>query len=68
MFRRNVGSIDAVARLLVAAVMIAGTVIGPATPWGWLGLIPLVTGLAGTCPLYTLFGLRTAARPAALAV
>jgi hypothetical protein len=32
---------------------------GPQTAWGWLGVIPLATGLLGSCPLYTLFGVST---------
>lgn len=35
------------------------TLIGPRTPWGFLGLVPLATGLLGSCPLYTLLGLST---------
>jgi hypothetical protein len=34
-------------------------VVGPKTGWGLVGLVPLVTGLAGTCPLYSIFGLST---------
>ncbi|MBW1757468.1 MAG: DUF2892 domain-containing protein [Deltaproteobacteria bacterium] len=33
--------------------------IGPQTPWGWVGLVPLVTGLVGCCPLYRVFGIST---------
>ena len=32
------------------------------TPWGWVGVVPLLTGLFGTCPLYTLLGIRTCPR------
>jgi hypothetical protein len=33
--------------------------VGPQTPWGWIGLVPLATGILGSCPLYTLFGIST---------
>lgn len=55
----NVGSIDRVARLVVGAALIALVFVGPQTPWGWIGVIPVVTALAGFCPAYRLFGIRT---------
>jgi hypothetical protein len=33
--------------------------VGPQTPWGWLELVPLVTGLVGFCPLYRLVGVNS---------
>lgn len=62
MFRNNVGSLDRLLRVGVGLVLIALVFLGPQTPWGWLGLIPLVTGLLGTCPLYTLIGFSTCSR------
>ncbi|MGE3690239.1 MAG: DUF2892 domain-containing protein [Novosphingobium sp.] len=59
MFVQNVGGIDRFARILIGIVLIALVFVGPKTPWGWLGLIPLVTGIFRTCPLYRLFGLNT---------
>jgi len=56
---KNVGKIDRALRLIVGIVAIALVFVGPRTPWGWLGLIPLVTGLIGWCPAYRIFGLRT---------
>ena len=47
------------ARALVALALIALVFVGPQTPWGWVGLVPLVTGLVGTCPAYRLLGIRT---------
>ncbi|WP_241801636.1 YgaP family membrane protein [Acidithiobacillus caldus] len=40
-------------------MLIALVFVGPKTPWGWIGLLPLVTGLVGFCPAYALFGIRT---------
>jgi len=56
---KNVGKIDRALRLIVGIVVIALVFVGPKTPWGWLGLIPLITGLIGWCPAYRIFGLRT---------
>ena len=41
MFKQNVGSIDRVLRIVVGLVLIALVFVGPKTPWGWIGLIPL---------------------------
>ncbi len=56
---KNVGSYDRPLRIIVGIVLIALVFVGPKTPWGWLGLIPLVTGLIGFCPLYKIFGINT---------
>jgi hypothetical protein len=62
MFKTNVGGADRVLRILVGLGLIALVFIGPKTPWGWIGAIPLVTGLLRTCPLYTLVGVNTCPR------
>ena len=59
MFKTNEGTIDRALRVIVGLALIAIVFVGPKTPWGWVGLVPLLTGLAGTCPLYTLLGIRT---------
>ncbi|MBU6268618.1 MAG: DUF2892 domain-containing protein [Sphingomonadales bacterium] len=56
---RNEGTIDRVLRVIVGLVLIALAYTGKLTPWGWIGVVPLVTGLIGYCPAYTLFGIRT---------
>lgn len=60
---KNVGTIDRVARLIVGIALIAIVFVGPQTPWGWIGIIPVVTALVGFCPAYRLFGLRTCKVP-----
>ena len=55
----NIGKLDRVARFVLGVVLIALALVGPQTPWGWLGVIPLATSLMGSCPAYTLFGVRT---------
>jgi len=58
---RNIGVYDRVARIMVGAVLIAATVTGMVGVWGWIGIVPLATGLVGWCPAYQLFGLNTRA-------
>lgn len=57
--KSNVGSIDRVLRILVGIVLIALAATGIVSGWGWLGVVPLLTGLVGFCPLYRILGLRT---------
>lgn len=56
---KNVGSIDRIARIVLGIVLIALVFVGPQTPWGWIGLVPLLTALVGRCPAYRLLGIRT---------
>lgn len=56
---RNAGTLDRAARIILGLILLSLTVIGPKTMWGLVGLIPLLTGLAGSCPLYTILGLNT---------
>ena len=55
----NVGSIDKVIRIFAGLILIALAIMGLGTPWTWLGLVPLATGLIGWCPAYTLIGANT---------
>lgn len=59
----NEGSVDRVLRIIVGFTLIALALIGPKTPWGYLGMVPLFTGLIGTCPLYSVLGLSTCPAP-----
>ena len=58
-FATNEGTIDRVLRVLVGLALLSLVFFGPKTLWGLVGLVPLATGLAGTCPLYSLLGIRT---------
>lgn len=55
----NVGRFDRIFRVIVGAAAIACVFFGPQSPWGWLGLIPLATGLFSICPIYGLLGVST---------
>ena len=56
---RNVGGFDRPLRIIVGLVALALVFVGPQTPWGWIGIVPLLTGLMGFCPLYTVLGINT---------
>jgi hypothetical protein len=59
MAMRNEGTVDRAVRVTAGLVLLSLVFIGPQTPWGWIGLVPLATGLIGWCPAYSLFGIRT---------
>lgn len=56
---RNEGTIDRALRIILGLVLLALVFVGPQTPLGWIGIVPLATGLLGWCPLYTLLGINT---------
>lgn len=56
---RNEHPVERTLRVLVGLVLLSLVFVGPKTPWGLIGLIPIATGLIGSCPLYTLFGIST---------
>ena len=58
----NVGTLDRALRAIVGVGLIALVFVGPQTPWGWIGAVPLLTALVGFCPAYRLLGLRTCKR------
>lgn len=60
--KANVGGFDRIARILVGLVLVALAATGTVGVWGWIGVVPLVTGLFGFCPAYTLFGMSSCKR------
>lgn len=56
---KNEGTIDRALRVIAGAALVSLVFVGPETPWGWIGVVPLVTGLVGNCPVYSLFGIST---------
>lgn len=59
LFPVNEHPLERVIRAGLGLGLLSLTLIGPRTPWGFLGLVPLATGILGSCPLYTLLGLST---------
>lgn len=55
----NEGLVDRLIRIAVGLVVLSLAFVGPQTPWGYLGLVPLVTGIVGFCPLYRVVGINT---------
>ncbi len=65
----NTGMIDRILRVLIGLILIVwavGYLPGvAASAWGWIGVIPLLTGLVGYCPIYSIAGVNTCGRPSA---
>ena len=61
--QRNEGNIDRGLRVVAGLGILSLAFVGPQTPWGWLGIVPLVTGLVGVCPAYSLLGICTCPAP-----
>lgn len=57
--KSNVGGIDKWLRIAVGLVVIALGLFGPIGWWGLLGLVPLATGMLGSCPVYSMLGVNT---------
>mgnify|MGYP006371924983 FL=1 len=57
--KTNVGGIDRLLRITLGVILVALAATGTVGIWGWLGLVPLATGLLGWCPPYTLLGIST---------
>ena len=55
----NEATIERVIRVVLGVVLLSLTVVGPHTMWGLVGLVPLATGLIGSCPIYTVLGFST---------
>ena len=64
---KNVGGLDRILRVVLGILLIAYAIpIGfPHTGWnwvGWIGIVPLLTAFAGSCPLYSMIGVSTCVR------
>ena len=57
--KRNVGGIDRILRIVAGLVLIGLAVTGTVGMWGWIGIVPLATGLMGWCPPYAILGFNT---------
>ena len=57
--KANVGGLDRILRIAVGIDLIALAAMGVVGVWGWIGVVPLLTGLIGWCPAYPLLGIST---------
>lgn len=56
---KNVGGIDRILRIAAGIALIALAVTGTVGVWGYIGVVPLLTGLIGWCPAYLPLGIKT---------
>ncbi len=63
MIKPNLGNIDRAVRIVAGIGLLALVFVGPQTAWGYLGLVPLLTGAIGFCPAYCPLGLSTCRVP-----
>ena len=59
----NVGSADRAVRIIVGILLIALTLYGQIGPWGWIGILPILTGVFRICPAYSLLRINTCGLP-----
>lgn len=55
----NIGKVERILRIIAGLVILSLVFIGPQSPWAWLGLVPLATGILGWCPPYAMLGINT---------
>ena len=55
----NEGNTDRAIRIVLGLGLLSIVFFGPQTPWGWIGLVPLLTGIVGGCPAYSILGINT---------
>lgn len=54
--KTNVGGIDRILRIVLGLALVALTLTGTIGAWGWVGVVPMLTGALGICPIYTMLG------------
>ena len=57
--KRNIGTLDRIIRIIFGAALIGAALAGYIGWWGWIGIVPLATGLMSNCLLYSLLGINT---------
>ncbi len=57
--KANVGSLDRALRIAAGAILILLALAQMIGPWGWIGVVPLLTGVFRFCPAYSVLGIRT---------
>ena len=58
-FEVNECKAERIARVVVGVGILSLAFVGPQTAWGYIGIVPILTGFTGFCPLYTLLGINT---------
>ena len=59
LFKNNTGKLDRIIRVIAGALLVGNVFTGLQTPVGWIGLVLIVTGLFGICPVYSILGINT---------
>lgn len=59
MFRKNIGNVERILRVVAGLGIVSLAFIGPRSPWAFIGIIPALTGIIGWCPPYGIFGIST---------
>ena len=59
LFKNNVGKIDRIIRVVVGIILVGNVFYALQHPIGWLGVILILTGIVGKCPLYSIIGINT---------
>ncbi len=62
--KKNIHPVERAVRVIGGLAIVSLVFVGPQTPWAWLGLVPVATGLVGWCPPYALLGISTCKTPA----
>ena len=58
----NVGNLDRLLRIVVGLALVAAAATGLVGAWGWIGVLPVLTGIVAWCPLYDVLRVRTTRR------
>ncbi len=61
LFPKNIGTVDRAVRVALGIGLLTIAFTGPQTPWGFLGIIPLLNAAIGSCALYTMLGFSSRA-------
>ncbi len=59
LLKSNTGKVDRIIRVIVGVLLVGNVFTGLQSPLGWVGLVLIVTGVFGTCPVYSLLGINT---------
>ncbi len=57
--KTNIGRVERIVRIVVGIAILSLAFVGPRSPWAYLGIMPLLSGLIGWCPPYALLGIST---------